>query len=78
MRKSEVSIHDQLKPLFDRCDPGKNDHSALEPSPIVNASLSKLVDCLCRHIGRDSLLMDNATGSVLLMPARGSTIGFED
>ena len=64
-RRGEVSIHDQLKPLFDRCDPGKNDYSALKPSPIVNANLSKLVDCLCRHIGRHGLLADEAIGSAL-------------
>lgn len=45
-RRGEVSIHDQLKPLFDRCDPCKNDYSALKPSPIVNDNLSKLVGWL--------------------------------
>ena len=64
-RRGEVSIHDQLKPLYDRCDPGKNDYSALKPSPIVNANLSKLVHCLCRHIGRHGLLADEAIGSAL-------------
>lgn len=64
-RKSEVSIHDQLKPLYDRCDPGKNDYSALKPSPIVNDNLSKLVGCLCRHVGRHGLLADEATGPAL-------------
>lgn len=64
-RKSEVSIHDQLKPLFDRCDPGKNDFSALKPSPIVNDNLSKLVGCLCRHVGRHGLFADEATGPAL-------------
>lgn len=64
-RIGEASIHNQLKPLFDRCDPGKNDFSALKPSPIVNANLSKLVGCLCRHVGRHGLLGDQAVGSAL-------------
>lgn len=64
-RLGEASIHDQLQPLFDRCDPGKNDFSALKPSPVVNANLSKLVGCLCRHVGRHGLLGDQATGSAL-------------
>jgi hypothetical protein len=61
----EASIHDQLAPLFDRCDPGKNDFSALKPSPIVNANLSSLVGYLCRHVGRHSLQVNEAMGSAL-------------
>lgn len=64
-RRGEVSIHDQLKPLFDRCDPGNNDYSALKPSPIVNDNLSKLVGCLCRHVSRHGLLADEAKGPTL-------------
>ena len=51
--------------MFDRCDPDKNDFSALKPSPIVNASLSRLVSCLCRHVGEHALPNDETTGSAL-------------
>lgn len=54
-RRGEVSIHDQLKPLFDRCDHGQGDFATLRPSPIVNANLSKLVGYLCQHIGKSNL-----------------------
>jgi hypothetical protein len=64
-RKKDPSIYGQLRPLFDRCDPIKKDFSALKPSPIVNASLTKLVDSLCHHIGRRGLPVDEAMGSAL-------------
>jgi len=54
-RQTEPSIHDHLKPLFDRCDREKDDVNALKPSPVVNANLGKLVRYLCRHIGRHAL-----------------------
>ena len=64
-RRGEGAIHDQLKPLFDRCAPDKNDFSALRPSPIVNANLSKLVGYLCRHVGRHGLIDDDMEGPAL-------------
>ena len=64
-RTGGASIHDQLKPLFDRCDPGGTDFSALKPSPVVNANLSRLVGCLCRHVGRHGLAVDEAVGPAL-------------
>ena len=64
-RRKYPSIFEQLKPFFDRCDPIKNDFSALKPSPIVNASLTRLVDSLCHHIGRHGLPVDKAMGSAL-------------
>lgn len=51
-RQRIASIHDQLKPHFDRCDPSRHDFSPLRPSPVVNDNLSRLVGHLCRHIGR--------------------------
>ncbi len=63
--KEGPSIYEQLKPFFDRCDPIKNEFSALRPSPIVTASLTKLVDSLCHHIGRHGLPVDEAMGSAL-------------
>lgn len=50
-----LSIHDQLKPMFDRCNPAQNDFSALRPSPVINANLTRLVGCLCRHLGKHGL-----------------------
>lgn len=65
-RKGDPSIHDHLKPYFDRCDPSKNDFSPLKPSPILNANLSRLVDHLCRHIGKHELTAVEAGGSPLV------------
>ena len=63
--RSDPSIHSQLKPLFDRCDIDKNDFSALKPSPVVNANLSKLVGCVCRHVGRHELSTAESDDRVL-------------
>ncbi len=63
--RGDRSIYHQLKPLFDRCDPGNNDFSALKPSPIVNANLSKLVGYLCRHLGEHGLPTGETEGRVL-------------
>lgn len=64
-RQSDPSIHDQLKPLFDRCDPSRNDFSALKPSPVVNDCLTRLVGSLCRHAGTHGLPVDTTDGSSL-------------
>jgi len=67
-QQGQPSIHDQLKPIFDCCDPWTNDFSPLKPSPIVNHNLTKLVGLLCRHIGRHALPIDGRDG-----PARERT-----
>ena len=64
-RQGESSIHDHLRPLFDRCDPARSDLSALRPSPVVNANLTRLVGYLCRHVGRHALLADETKGPAL-------------
>ncbi|MGH1478022.1 MAG: hypothetical protein ACRBM6_04715 [Geminicoccales bacterium] len=63
-RQDNLSIHDQLKPFFDRCDPGRGDFSALKPSPAVNHNLSNLVRLLCCHIGGHSLPGSKTNGKV--------------
>lgn len=64
-RQGAPSIHDQLKPFFERCDPGTGDFAALKPSPIVNDSLAKLVGHLCRHVGEHHLPTPETDGVML-------------
>lgn len=64
-RQRDPSIHDQLKPFFDRCNVVIGHFSALKPSPVVNANLTKLVGHLCRHVGEHHL-PDPDVGVVML------------
>lgn len=64
-RQRDPSIHDQLKPFFDRCGPLTGNFSALKPSPTVNANLTRLVGHLCRHVG-EHYLPDLETDGVML------------
>ena len=64
-RRGAPSVYEQLKPLFDRCDPEAGDFSALKPSPVVNDCLTKLVGHLCRHVGRHAMSGNEEDGPVL-------------